>query len=82
MNNVIKFGRENTQWQKLSGPSLSYRTKPLTSEVTFLVNNPILFLIQIFIFILKKSSLFSLFVILQGCENRVPNILQCEIHSL
>lgn len=54
MNNATEFRRENTQGQKPSESSLSSRTKTFTSEVRFLVNNPILFLVQILILILKN----------------------------
>lgn len=61
MNNAIEFGRENTQGQKSSESSLSSRTKTFTSEVRFLVNNPILFLVQILILILKNPPPFFIF---------------------
>lgn len=84
MHDAIKCGGENIQWQKPSKPSLFCRTKVLASEVKFLANNPVLFLVPILILILKDSApfFFSPFVILQGCESRVTNILQCENHGL
>lgn len=84
MHYAIKCGGENTRWQKPSKPSLFSRTKILASEVKFLVNNHVLFLVPILILMLKDSPLlfFFLFIILQGCKNKVTNILQCEIQSL